>query len=1368
MTQRNQIRPTGVGHRPTGTGSGMTLLEFTDMLEPEGAFLTPPVLKRVFPNGIPRLERDRRALVRERLSSFLETDTDVIARGTHWRRFLLHDLLEWGAGLREGQAVPAQYDIKLPQHNANIRPDAILASNEDFQIARALIFEHPLGTSFDRRAKQAKRAVTWAATPLEQAEYACRETGVPIALLTDGENITLLWAPRGAASGSGTFTTTLFAEEPVLLDGFVSLLEARRFFATGAQDTLEALFHESAEAQAEVTITLGRQVRSAVELLISAIGRADREQHGDLLRGISPSEIYSAAVTVLMRLVFLLTAEERGLFPLSDRTYASSYAVASLRDHLREQARWGLETLERRTAAWHRLLALFRAIHGGVDHSEFRLPAYGGSLFAPDRFPFLEGRSAGTGWQTSEASPLPVDDRTVLAILDALKVLRIGGEARTVSYRTLDIEQIGHVYEGLLDHGCVRADEPVLGFIGRAGEESEIPLSEAEEQFATGPEGFGSWIQSITGLKGPARAKAMVLVDGRRHQGLSAACEGDPVLILRILPFLAFLRSDVRGEPLVMLPGSLYCTRVSARRDMGAQYTTKELADELVRYTLEPLVYRPGPAEGAEPKDWRLINADEILKLKICDPAVGSGAILVAAGRYLAERLLEAWAAEESAGHARTGLPAGTAHLDDDEVLARRAVTDHCLYGVDRDPLAAEMAKLSLWLSTLSRERPFTFLDHAIQCGDSLLGITGLSDLDVLYSHGRLIPTELRRSVETASRDALTAAQLLIDKTVLTVRDAEDKSRIYVDLLRATQLVSVLSDAVIGSAIAAIPKGAWTQSQYLAYVSSWLASAFDNSLADQDQELAQKLLSQETTEWLDTDNPQNQSHRAPLHWPLAFPEVFLDSARSPGFDAFLGNPPFLGGTKISGPFGAAYRHYLAKNIAGMKTDRADLVCFFFLRSAALVRQLGTVGLLATNSIAQTDSSAVGLDPLLAHGFEIYRAVPSRPWPGNATLEIAQIWMTLGSWNGIRTLGLDNASVSSISSSLTDTALAVGKPFRLRENEGYCLEGSKPTGSGFVITEAEASELLSHGLDYRTVVQPYLSGQDLNSRPDQSASRWIVFFGSKTLEEANSFPIALRMVELRVKPGRLTSTRKRARELWWQFEHPAVGLYRSISKMSRVLVMARVSKSLTPAFVKVDQIFSDKVVVFKYEDSGHFGLFASSFHSLWADAWSPTLRLDPSYNPSDSFETFPQPRDLRKISNFADQVLDCRAIVMAEFNEGITNAFNRFHDPAQQSSSIVDWRNAHVALDTAVSSAYGWERLSLTHGFHPSRQGLRFTVAPDIHRQVLDMLLALNHTRYAEEEEGGIHEEKQYRPLLQNKIRPQPLATAPQLPFKELE
>ena len=134
--------------------------------------------------------------------------------------------------------------------------------------------------------------------------------------------------------------------------------------------------------------------------MIQALDRADVDRNRELLDGIEPEELYEAGLTVMMRIVFLLSAEERGLLLLGDGRYEANYAVSTLRMQLRSESE---EILERRWDAWSRLLSIFRAVYSGVDHEAMRLPALGGSLFDPDRFPFLEGRKKGSRWKIDPA-----------------------------------------------------------------------------------------------------------------------------------------------------------------------------------------------------------------------------------------------------------------------------------------------------------------------------------------------------------------------------------------------------------------------------------------------------------------------------------------------------------------------------------------------------------------------------------------------------------------------------------------------------------------------------------------------------------------------------------------------------------------------------------------------------------------------------------------------------------------------------------------------------------------------------------------------------------------------------------------------------
>jgi len=752
---------------------------------------------------------ERRAELRAQV---VDLDADPLAR-TALRQWLLRDILEWGEELAEGQRLPATSFVRTPEHGVHLRPSQSLLEVDDANRIRVAVFVWPTGTRLQRRPEVAIAGDTWPASPVRRAQTWCRESGVPLALVTDDDQWVLVWAPRGAPAASCRWRIGDLADERILQAGFVSLLGAKRFFAVEADETLEALFRKAADAEAEITRGLGLSVRRSVELLVAAISRDDVATKGAMLRGVGTTEVYEAAVTVLMRLVFLLFAEERRMLPAEDPLWAESYSVLTLREELRTSAmRDGEDALERRSTAWHRLLATFRAVHDGVNHDRLSLPAFGGSLFDPDRFAFLEGRHTGGG------RPIAIDDRTVLAILDALLTIEVkAGRSRVaqrVSYKALDVEQIGHCYEGLLDHGAVRIPGLSLGLVGPDGAEPEISIVDLETRLASGADVLCEWLSDSERCNRTSAALAVLLAkqpEGVELARLRIACGGDDDTFARVLPFWGLIRKDLRELPIVLLPGSQYVTQTSTRRNTGAQYTTKALAEEVVQYALEPLVYDPGPQNEADPAKWKLRTPMAILDLRVCDPAVGSGAILTAAGRYLASCLIES-VTEYGPGNGRFAArlaDLAAASSEDQVVLARREIVDHCLYGVDKNPVAAEMAKLSLWLTTVARERPFTFLDHAIQVGDSLLGITDLEQLRWLH----LDPAQRKGAIgfealviDVRIKEATELARRLQELSVVTVRDATDKQRLHEELRAKLADLAIVADTVVGAALSTAGK----------------------------------------------------------------------------------------------------------------------------------------------------------------------------------------------------------------------------------------------------------------------------------------------------------------------------------------------------------------------------------------------------------------------------------------------------------------------------------------------------------------------------------------------------------------------------------
>jgi hypothetical protein len=1031
----------------------------------------------------------------------------------------------------------------------------------------------------------------------------------------------------------------------------------------------------------------------------------------------------------MMRLVFLLFAEESLLLPADDALYATSYSAGGLYAELEQwvaDARGNEGELEHTFLAWHRLLALFTVVHRGVAHPELRLIAHDGSLFDPSRFPWF---------------PLTVDDRTVLHMLRAVQTVTIAGERRTVSFRTLTVEQIGYVYEGLLSFEGFRAAEVVVGLTGKEGREEEVPLAALEALGHVDLPGKladrykDSGIGSVRALT----AKLAPLAGDERGQAESRlyAVARDHVLVQRLLPYYGIIRRDLRGDPVVILPGQLYVTESALRASTGTHYTPRFLAEQVAEGALEPLVYHPGPLQTANRSQWKLLSAEEILALRIADIAMGSGAFLVAACRYLAGKLLEAWSLEGnvdalralSASPVESGLDLDVA-ADPLVVKARRAIIEHCLYGVDLNEMAVEMAKLSLWLVSMDPGRPFTFLDDKLAVGDSLLGITSIEQLEWMHLnpaegrklHEGIVLLDFMSGVRKVLADVSEQRRLLVD-----IPDDIDgiakKREILTEVRAKTKDLSLYADLLAG---AALVTRRWLGAAKLAH-----DAAIDGAVIEAEHKAKQ---------WLATDQPDGAFDRHPLHWPLVFPEVF-DPAR-PGFDAIIGNPPFLGGKKLTRSLGTAYREYLVNEIGHGVRGHADLIAYFLLRAHGLLNFCGQTGLIATNTLAQGDTREVGLDQIVEGGTEIRQAVKSKPWPSkSAVLEYAAVWTSRVPIAAAAECQIDGIRVSRIASTLDPQSRVTGNPERLASNTGISFIGTYVLGLGFTMAPEEAQSLIEYDQRNREVLFPYLNGQDLNSRADCSASRWVVNFHDWSEDRAATYTKAYEHVRKLVKPERAAAGQAISREPWWQYWRPRSALYEAIANLDRAIVITRHSKVVIPVLVPTGQIMSDATVVLASDDTATLALLSSAPHYWWAISRASTIKGDLRYTPSDVFETLPFPEVTSEMRELGDRLDMFRRGLMLSRQAGLTATYNLLHDPKCTDADIAALREIHHAIDEAVVHAYGWTDLlnsGLDHGFHDTRQGTRYTIGPTVHQEILDRLLELNHARYATEVKAGLH------------------------------
>lgn len=1367
--------------------------EWLDLTEVSGPFLTMPVLLRAWPQ-LDALEKDERARLRARHADW---QTDTTAGRDEWVAYVLGRLLGWDDALafRQGAAEHHGLDrltLRVAEYNTEVRPDFALvepgtdlAVEPDVEPAAKRV--HLLGLTVPTGTAPTARVGgggDWSAAPADRLARLLRHHGVPLGLVTDGRWWCLVLAPLGGVTTTAVFDSIGWNEraERNVVRAFVSLLRRRRFFEYDDAETLVGLLKASLAAGEDVTEALGVQVRQAVELLVEAIGRADVRavEHGAPglhASGVGAGEVYRGAVAVMMRVVFLLFAEERGLLPADNEVYARSYSARFLRDELKARAdEEGETSLEHTTSAWHRLIALFHAVHGGVDHpgSGFHLPAYDGSIFDPDTYPWLE-----------RTTPLlPVDDRMVLHMLQAVQEVRVGkgrdGEVRTLSFRALDVEQIGYVYEGLLSFDGRRATEHMVGLIGPEGLEHEVTLRELEALAAKAGGSVKTLAKSVhekwKDPKPPATAGqlekklaplgAEESAEARRR--LNAVTK-DPALTERLLPFVGILRDDLRGLPTVNPNGALYVTESSLRKNTGTHYTPRFLAEEVVLHALEPLVYEPGPLQTADTGEWRLKPKEQILDLKVADIAMGSAAFLVAACRYLADRLIEAWESEGRAdavayraGRAVDAVTAADAEQDPVVVEARRQIIEHCLYGVDINPMAVEMAKLSLWLVSMDPGRPFTFLDDRLVCGDSLLGVHTMEQIQSVHmkpgQQSDILAEQARQLVDRLTRERLAITAVKgVDLPALQKKRERLKG-----VNRHARRLRLVGDLIAGAAIATCASGrvSWYEEEGGERVrdlfprAAWIVQRIMEDGVEDDSEVVRAARAT-AEEWLGAELPEGALERRPVHWPLVFPEVF--SLRG-GFDAIVGNPPFLGGSKIRGSFGDGFREYLVEHVADGKRGNADLVAYFGLRVNALLNDKGQSGLIATNTFAQGDTRDVGLESLSSLGVTIRRAVKSAPWPSkSAVLEFCAVWSSRAPLAESAMIVLDGMMVpNGISVSLNAASRVSSWSEALYRNKATVFLGSKVDGLGFTLSRAEARAWIESDPRYKDVLFPYLNGQDLNRKTTSPAERWVISFQGWGEEDAKKYPRAYEKVLREVKPERELNNRAARRERWWQFAERAPGLYAAIEHLDACIAMAQVSKVVMPVKVPTGHIFDQKLVVFASDDSALQAFLGSSLHYWWALDRSATMKADLSYSPTDVFAPLCRPRLTDRLRELGARLEDYRRELMLRRAVGLTAVYNLIHDPECEDEEIAELRRIHENIDKAAVEAYGWRDLldgsgktmpadpshatfPLDHSFHETDQGTRYTIGLLARTEIIDRLRQLNHQAYADEVHLGLHQ-----------------------------
>lgn len=744
-----------------------------------------------------------------------------------------------------------------------------------------------------------------------------------------------------------------------------------------------------------------------------------------------------------------------------------------------------------------------------------------------------------------------------------------------------------------------------------------------------------------------------------------------------------------------------------------------------------------------------------VLALKICDLAVGSAAFLVETCRQLADELIKAWRTHGG----RPQVPPD----ETEELFAMRLIAQRCLYGVDRNPMAVDLAKLSLWLATLAKDHPFTFLDHAIRCGDSLVGLTRRQIED--FTWGPSTGQRLLFSDEVGKR---TAAALRERQNLLGMGDDYGTPQLKREKLEKADellnLVRFIGDAAIAAYFSADKDKAREQKrvELAERIATYLnkgdirlrptaeVKALRGELANSEQRTA-------NGDSPSADRSPLTAHPVrPFHWEIEFPEVF--ERENPGFDAFVGNPPFVGGTMISTANGLGYKEWLY-SVFPESGDRMDLVAYFFRRAFSLLRHDGALGLIATKTIVQGDTRQGGLRFICNHGGTVYEARRRVKWPGQAAVIVSVIHILRGADHWAKRL--DDRDVPCLTAFLFSQG-GNDDPLKLRANQALSYEGVKPYGQGFIFDDgdpkatpiAEMHRLIAQRPCNHQVIFPYISGEEINDSPTHRATRYIINFGERTLEECRVWPELIGIVEAKVKSERLAKSREVAERPWWQFFRVRADLTSAIRSLPRVIVLSRHGNHLAFAFLPSDVVPSEALVVFPFSGFAPFAALQARPHDLWARSFASSIKDDVRYTPTDCFETFPFPAGWETnaaLEAAGREYYEFRAGLMVRNSEGLTKTYNRFHDPQERSPDIQTLRDLHARMDAAVLAAYGWTDLPTACDFildyeeeeeasgegRKRKKPWRYRWPDDIRDEVLARLLKLNAERAKEEQLEGL-------------------------------
>lgn len=1103
------------------------------------------------------------------------------------------------------------------------------------------------------------------------------------------------------------------------------LLHASRFprrKQEAADSFIDKYYQDSIETGNRIRNGLSQAVKESLVALGN--GLLQQPENEQLRQWIADGKLTAfdfnhQLLRLIYRLLFLMVTEERDLIfeENTDETtkkqkdiYYRYYSLMRLRKL--SENRYLFEA--QYTDLWTAMMQTFRMFETGGNGKPMGIKPFGGDLFSPLAMQYI--------------SDTTLNNKVLMECIKSMNEFEDAQRNKVaINYRSLDVEELGSIYEGLL--------------------------------------------------------------------------ELSPVIVYE-QPYYRFTYE-----------------KGSERSSSGSHYTPEDLVKPLIEHSLEYLIDdRVTPFYKG--KNTANDTVKSLLDLKICDVACGSGHILLSAARRVGIEVARIESGEQQ--------PNPTAFSS-----ALRRVIQHCIYGVDKNPLAVELCKIALWLESHSAGEPLNFLDHHIKCGDAIVGLAHRSELEngIADEAFKTLPGDDKEVAKTLRdqnvRERKVAAtksldyKLEFEKTTAhsvheamaeyktfnslpetTPEEIERKARAYDRFIngRGYGFLKAMADTQVAQFF--IPK--ITTNQHKLLTDAEYRQILTGHQGWQDQRIAMA-------------NAVAQEKRF-FHWFLEFPEVFADSdterSRSGGFDCILGNPPYLGGQKISGFYSNNDLNYLKQMY--FSKGSCDLVSFFIQRINSLILSKAFFSIITTNTVSQGVTRESSLEYLLNLDSQIIFSIKSTKWPGVANLDVSLISIYKGKW--AKKYSLNGKNVSSINSYLENNELD-SNPYRLCVNSNIGFMGSTVFGEGFFLEKPEAEKLLLVN-DNKDVIFPIINGDDVNNNPDELFSRYVINFNDFELKKAMDYVGPFSIVNERVRPQRETQKIESAKKYWWRFHRQGNGLIDKTKDMRHVMVVPITSKYLNISIQKTKQVFSNAVLVIAFEKKQLFSVLQSNIHEIWARYYSSSLETRMRYLNEDCFETFPFPQHLtpaqeQKLEQIGERYHEHRRQLMLRMQLGLTKTYNAFHAKEVQEqrikskdlegldkkavekqygkevwnlwnhlqktegactfeeavAGIIELRRLHVEMDEAVLEAYGWglpltpsqgggksvsqmnyaqegskSGIALRHDFYevdylPENDRVRYTIHPDARKEILKRLLELNHKIHAEEVEAGLWEKK---------------------------